>query len=113
MAFYAVQPKGEEGMWCIPEIIKLNLTTLADINKLEELRETHENVYKLSYSSYTNRIHAVVEGQLVSVWKKSSLKEEILQRAVEKRWSYEETMRALYDMKPSERRQMLETATEE
>jgi hypothetical protein len=104
MAYYAIQPKGMR--WILPEIIKLNLTTKADITRLEELREKNENVYKISYTSYKNRTYAVVEDNLVSVWSKSSLKVEALQRAVKESWSYEETMRVLYDMKPSERKKL-------
>lgn len=114
MAFFLVQPKGDEYRWYNLEYLKLNLTISADIAKLEALRTESENVFKISFHDTKNREHRIVEGQLISVHSKSVLMVKILKLAVEKRWTYEETMRALYKFSPSQRKRLLkEFASEE
>ena len=110
MAFYVIQPKGDEFRWCKPEIVKINLTTKAGSTQLEGLRKSTRQVTSITYAQYTNRTYVIVEDEIVSAWTKSRLKVEILERAVQEKWSYEETLRALYEARPSERRRLLETA---
>lgn len=113
MAFFLVQPKGDWGRWCEPHSYKLNLTISADKTRLEALRKENENVFKISFNEMKEKTHRIVEGKLISMYTKSRLKVEILKLAVSKRWSHEETMRALYELSPSERKKLLETASEE
>jgi hypothetical protein len=114
MAFFAIQSKGELSKWCRPLVRKLNLTTSADKAELETLRAESENVFELSFQDLKNKVHRIVEGQLVSINRKSNLKVQILELAVEKRWTYEETMRALHELAPSLRKRILaEFASEE
>jgi hypothetical protein len=111
MAHFLIQRRGQ--MWGIPSYRKLNLTVNADKERLEKLRADNENVYKISFAELKDKEHAIIEGKLVSVYIGSALKLEIMKLAVEKRWSHEETMRALYEIKPSERKQILKAAAEE
>jgi len=110
MAHFLSQPKGQN--WCKPDYHKLDLTRNEDKAKLSELRLESENVYKISFTDFKDKTHAIVDGQLVAVYAKSRLKVEILDLAVQKLWTYEETMRALYELKPSERKQILKAAQE-
>lgn len=114
MAFFAIQTKGESSKWCRPLVRKLNLTISADKAELETLRAESENVFELSFQDLKNKIHRIVEGHLFSVNRKSNLKVQILELAVEKRWTYEETMRVLHEFSPSQRKRLLaEIASEE
>lgn len=111
MAHFLIQPRDER--WCIPEVHFLNLTKNEDKTKLIELRSNSENVIKVPFTDVKTKFFAIIEGNVISAYSKSVLKVGILKRAVQEHWTHEEAMKALYELKPSERREILENTKEE